>query len=997
MVSSLVLAAEIASCYISYLKQWKGPVMTLVHGFKLNRQETISELNAEAKLYRHQRTGAELLSLQTEDTNKVFGITFRTPPTDSTGVAHILEHSVLCGSRKYPVKEPFVELLKGSLQTFLNAMTYPDKTCYPVASENLQDFYNLIDVYLDAVFYPRITEQIFAQEGWHYELETPTEPLRYKGVVFNEMKGVHSSPDDMLGEHSQQSLFPDSTYGVDSGGDPSIIPSLTYKQFSEFHRSFYHPSNSLIYFYGDDDPDERLSIIDKFIADFGANQPIPDIVPQPSISRPISVVKSYDPGEQDPEHAKAMMTVNWLLPNVTDLDLNMDLGILTHILIGTPASPLRQALLDSGLGEDLAGNGFANYILQMYFSTGLRGIDSEKAPQVETLIFDTLTRLVKEGLNPDLIEAALNTSEFRLRESNTGGYPRGLAYMLASLNFWLYGADPIVPLKFEAPLSRLKERLTTQNRYFESLIDQHFLSNLHRSTVLLTPDSGLADRKEQEEQTALATTKAGLSDAQLAEIVAACRSLKEAQQAQDDPEALAAIPMLRREDMTPTIKTVPTDIEQLAGTDVLVHDIFTNGILYLDIAFDLHTLPDEYLPLLPLFGRCLTEIGTEHEDFISLSNRIGRITGGIGATNLSASVANSDTAATWLVLRSKATVARAKDLFDLLLDVLTQTKFDNQERFRQMVLEDKSSFEAHLVPSGSSVVDTRLHSCFNEAGWTNEQMHGVSNLFYVRKLAQLVDDDWPLVLGQLEEMRKILINASSAICNVTIDRKSWLSLGPSLDKLLTQLPHNPPEPYTRTVTLTTQNEGLTIPSQVNYVGKGVSLYAHDYQHHGSASVILNSIRSSWLWDQVRVQGGAYGAFCSLDSRSGIFCYGSYRDPNFHETLDIYDATSDFLSTTDFSEAEISKNVIGAIGSLDSYQLPDAQGYSALIRHLTGVTDEERQTRRDEVLGTTKEHYRAFVDALNIVRDHGTVVALGSRDVLSKAGEGRPSLTMTSVL
>lgn len=969
--------------------------MAVTHGFELVREETIEELNADARLYRHVRTGAELLSLQTEDTNKVFGITFRTPPSDSTGVAHILEHSVLCGSRKYPVKEPFVELLKGSLQTFLNAMTYPDKTCYPVASENLQDFYNLVDVYLDAVLYPRISRQIFEQEGWHYELTEPSDPLRYKGVVFNEMKGVYSSPDDMLGEHTQQSLFPDSTYGVDSGGAPGVIPTLTFEQFSEFHRTLYHPTNSLIYFYGDDDPDERLRLVDSFIAEFDKCDNVPSIIPQPHRQKTISLVKTYDPGEQEAEQAKAMFTVNWLLPDVTDLDLNVDFGLLFYILVGTEASPLRRALIESGLGEDLTGNGFANYILQMYFSTGLRGIEEGKETDVESLIFDTLRDLVQNGLNSDLIDAAINTTEFRLRESNTGGYPRGLAYMLGSLNFWLYGADPIAPLQFEAPLARLKQRLSDDPRYLEKLIERYLLQNEHRSTVLLTPEKGLAERLEREEQAALDTIKAGMSKEDIARVVADCQSLKMAQQAEDAPEALATIPTLRREDMTPHVKTVPSETQQAAGHEVLFHDIFTNGILYLDLAFDLHALPTEYIPLVPLFSRCLTDIGTEREDFTSLSNRIGRVTGGIGVNHLSSSVFGSASAATWLVLRSKATVDKSPDMFDLLVDILARTQFDNRERFKQMVLEEKAAFEANLIPSGSSVVDTRLRSSFTEAGWTNEQMQGITNLFFLRDLAQQVDEDWPLVLGKLEDMRRLLMTTGHVRCNVTIDRDNWKALAPGVEALLAQLPSHTPQLHQRQVASHPIDEGLTIPSQVNYVGKGANLYDYGYQYHGSAAVIVNSLRSSYLWDQIRVQGGAYGAFCSLDKRSGVFAFGSYRDPNFQNTLDVYDATTDFLGNTNFSEAEITKNVIGTIGSMDSYQLPDAQGYSAFVRHLTGITDEERQVNRDEILRTTQEHYRAFAHALLAVRDHGIVVALGSRDSLN--GNGAHPLTITSIL
>lgn len=446
--------------------------MEIIHGFQLFRDQDIPELNTRAKLFRHVKTGAELLSLENDDENKVFGITFRTPPTDATGVAHILEHSVLCGSRKYPVKEPFVELLKGSLQTFLNAFTYPDKTCYPVASQNLQDFYNLIDIYLDAVFYPRLTPHIFQQEGWHYELENPDDPLIFKGVVFNEMKGAFSSPDRMLAEYSRHSLFPDTTYGLQSGGHPQHIPDLTYAQFKTFHQSYYHPSNARIFFYGDSPAEDRLRLVNDYLEDFEPLEIDSAVRLQPCFDQPKHIEHFYAVSQDAGAGKKDMVTVNWLLAETSDPETNLALHVLEHILIGMPASPLRKALIDSGLGEDLAGVGLEDELRQMYFSTGLKGINVQSANQVEALILQTLTRLAEEGIDPHTIEAALNTIEFRLRENNTGDFPRGLLLMLRSLTAWLYNGDPLALLAFEAPLASIKARLADDGTYFEDMIRQ---------------------------------------------------------------------------------------------------------------------------------------------------------------------------------------------------------------------------------------------------------------------------------------------------------------------------------------------------------------------------------------------------------------------------------------------------------------------------------------------------------------------------------------------
>ncbi|NJN84599.1 MAG: peptidase M16, partial [Caldilineaceae bacterium] len=474
--------------------------MSSAHGFEEVRKETIAEINTTARLYRHVATGAELLSLENDDENKVFGISFRTPPADSTGIAHILEHAVLGGSRKYPLKEPFVQLLKGSLKTFLNAMTYPDRTIYPVASQNTQDLYNLVDVYLDAVFHPLITRHHLDQEGWHYELDDMDAPLVYKGVVFNEMKGAYSSPDSLLYRHSQRSLFPDNAYGLDSGGDPTAIPDLTYEQFKEFHETFYHPSNALIFFSGDDDPTERLRILDGYLRDFDRREVDARVAPQRPFDEPRRITRSYGVDADSELTKKSYVQLNWLLPENIDQTLTMSLSVLSHALVSTPASPLRKALLDSELGEDLTGGGLSASLQQMTFGVGLKGINSEDAGRVEDLILETLTQLAEEGIDAEMVAASLNTLEFSLRENNTGSYPRGLGLMLRSLQTWLYGHDPLIPLAYEAPLAAVKAKLAEDSDYLQSLIRTHLLDNQHRTTLLLEPDPGLNRQLDEAEK-----------------------------------------------------------------------------------------------------------------------------------------------------------------------------------------------------------------------------------------------------------------------------------------------------------------------------------------------------------------------------------------------------------------------------------------------------------------------------------------------------------------
>jgi len=967
--------------------------MAAIHGFELLRDQDITELKIQARLYRHVKTGAQLLSIISEDENKVFGITFRTPPTNSTGIPHIMEHSVLCGSRKYPVKEPFVEILKGSLQTFLNAFTYPDKTCYPVASQNLQDFYNLVDVYLDAVFYPRLTPFILQQEGWHYELNDEKEPLNYKGVVFNEMKGAYSSPDNLLSEHSQQSLFPDITYGLDSGGNPKVIPDLTFDQFMDFHKKYYHPSNSRIFFYGDDDPEERLRLLDEYLKDFQQTEIPSDIPLQQPFDAPRRHVFPFAAGEP-----KGMVTVNWTLPETTDVKMNMALHILNHILLEMPGSPLRKALIDSGLGEDITGGGVEGELRQMFFSVGLKGIDVKDADRVESLIIDTLNGLKENGIDPHTVEAAVNTTEFRLREYNTGSYPRGLTLMLTALTTWLYDGDPLALLPFESQLKDIKSRLKSENRYFENIIDRHFLKNSHRATVVLEPDTNLGKKEESDERERLDSARKAMDKGEIEKIRENTRELKEIQEKPDSPEALATIPTLKLEDLEQENKKIPMAILEREDVKILYHDISTNGILYLDIGFNLHELPQKYIPYIPLFSRALLEMGTQKEDYVKISQRIGRKTGGIHPSILTSLVRNKKETAARLFLRGKAVLSRVPDLLGIIEDLLSGPRLDNQERFKQMVLEEKARQEQSIIPSGHQVVNLRLRSHFSESGWAAEQMDGITYLFFLRELVKKVDDEWPSVSATLKEMLQILLNRKSMLVNATIDKEGWTKATTHIDNFLGKFPAKDPRHVEWSPKAPDDFEGMTVPAKVNYVGKGIDLYRRGYRFKGSTGVVTRYLRTSWLWDRVRVQGGAYGAFCSFDHLSGVLTFLSYRDPNLIKTLDVFDKTADFLGNIALDENELTKCITGAIGDMDAYMLPDAKGYTSLIRYLTGTTDEYLQQVRDEVLSAGIDDFRTFAEVLREACNTGLVKVLGSESSIKDAvKEGGLPLTVFEVL
>ncbi len=967
-------------------------------GFELIRRQDIAELNTTAYVYTHKKTGARLLSLTNDDENKVFGVTFRTPPHDSTGVAHILEHSVLCGSRKYPVKEPFVELLKGSLQTFLNAFTYPDRTCYPVASQNDKDFYNLIDVYLDAVFYPLLTPLLLRQEGWRLEPEGPDKQFSFKGVVYSEMKGVYSSPEHSLAQYSQEAMFPDTTYCLDSGGAPAVIPDLTFEQFKAFHDTFYHPANAFFYFYGNDDPKRRLEILNEYLDDFGPAAIDSSVALQQPFDAPRRVVRPVTVGEEEGGDGKGLVTVNWLLTEVTDAESNLALSALEYVLLGMSSSPLRKALIDSGLGQGLVGSGLDDDLRQIYFSTGLKGIRPRDADRVEELILRTLTELAEKGIHPHAIEAAMNTIEFRLRENNTGQYPRGLVVMLRALGLWLYDGDPLALVAFEEPLKRLKDKISADSRFFEKLLKRYLIENPSRVTVVLEPDPDQARKLEEEERERLRQILESMDEAETKAALDEAETLKKAQETPDSPEALATIPSLSLGDLPRENKAIPRREETRNGVPWLRHDLGANGVAYLDLGFNLKALPQKYLPYLNLFGRSLLEMGTDTEDFVTFNQRIGRKTGGIRRSFYTSQVMGDHESAAWLFLRCKAMVDRAPELMEILHDALLRGRLDERERFRQMTMEAVARQEERLLSAGHTVVSQRLRAHFSESGWVGEQISCLSYLFFLRDLVKRLENDWTGILDDLTEMRRLLVNKNGVLVNLTYEATDEPVVDPAVLRFQESLPSLDFKPQSWDRSTSAPNEGIVVPTQVNYVGKGCNLYETGYEFHGSALAITRYLRNSWLWQRVRVQGGAYGAFCLFERLSGTMALVSYRDPNLMETLKAYDEAAAYLQEAEISRDELAKAVIGTIGDIDDYMLPDAKGFASLARTLSRDTEEDRQKMRDEVLNTTVDHFRRFGEAMRAVSEKGIVKVIGSKSALEKANADRARwLTITNAL
>ena len=948
------------------------------HGFTLLTEQYLREVDGTARLWQHDVTGAQLLSVSNTDENKCFGVSFRTPPADSTGVAHILEHSVLCGSDKYPVKEPFVELLKGSLNTFLNAFTFPDKTCYPIASCNLRDFYNLIDVYIDAVFHPRITEDIFRQEGWHVEAETADGPWSYKGVVYNEMKGVYSSPDSVLSEQSQQALFPDTLYSLDSGGNPLNIPDLTYQAFCDFHSSYYHPSNARFFFWGDDPEDERLRLTAAALKDYTA-RPVNSAVPlQPRMETPrqIEVAYAASKGEK-----RALFTVNWLLGERGDVNQALLMEMLEHILEGLPGSPLRKALIASGLGEDTTGCGLETDLRQMYYSTGLKGVAPRDVQQAELLIFDTLAQLAEEGIPRSAVEAAVNSVEFAYRENNSGRFPRGLSAMVQSLTTWLYDGDPLAPLAWEAPLKALKARIEAGEPVFEQAIKDWFLNNEHRATVILLPDAKLGQIRDDAEKARVDAVQAAASPAERARMVEETTHLMEAQEAPDSPEALATIPALGLEDLPRENASIPRDMAELPET-YLTHELPTQGIAYTTLLLPLSNVPDRLVPLLPLFTRSLTETGTARRDFTELGALMAAKTGGLGASPLLGLVRGSRKTIGYLSVDGKAVYDKLPDLFALTREILLEPIKDAdvlRERLGQMLLEGKARLEHGLQSAGHAAVSSRLRARFNGASALGERTTGLSYLESVRGLLGRMDSDPQSILDDLEELRSCIIARPGAIFDCTAEAQGLSMVEAEARQLLRALAPvraGSESGFGSAPLDLPKGEAFIAPAQINYVGKAANIYDQGYVYHGSASVILRALRMGYLWERVRVRGGAYGAFCNLDRLGGTLVCASYRDPNVEDTLAAFDGMAEYLRGFSPDKAQLTQAIVGAIGDLDSYQLPDAKGAQSLARWLTDDNDAARALMREEILSTTEKHFREFAEVLAEAARTGVTCVLG---------------------
>ncbi|MBR1931390.1 MAG: insulinase family protein [Lachnospiraceae bacterium] len=931
-----------------------------VSAYEIVEKREIKDINSITYLCRHKKTGARVALVQNDDENKVFYIGFRTPPKDSTGVAHILEHSVLCGSKEFPVKDPFVELVKGSLNTFLNAMTYPDKTIYPVASCNGKDFQNLLHVYLDAVFYPNIyeNESIFRQEGWHYELEDGK--LTVNGVVYNEMKGAFSSPDDVLEREMMSSLYPDITYGCESGGDPDNIPDLTYEAFLDFHRKYYHPSNSYIYLYGNMDMAEKLTFMDEhYLSAFDRLEVDSAIGRQEAFQEPKRVVREYPIGEGEDEEENTYLSCNMSVGDSLDRELYVAFQILDYALCSAPGAPLKKRLVDAGIGKDVYSI-YENGIKQPYFSIVAKDTSVSKEEEFLKTTKEVLTEIVENGFDEKALLAGINYYEFKYREADFGSYPKGLMYGLQVLDSWLYDdTKPFIHIEANDTFAALRGKVGSG--YFEKLVKEYLLENKHRSVVLLKPRLGLLEEQEAALAKRLADRKAAMSEEALAEVEATYEKLRAFQEREDSRENLEKIPLLHREDLKKETSDFVLEERSIGENKFLYHNLFTNGIGYLRLIFSLDEIPEDYFPYIGVLKGVLGLLDTKDYEYGDLFNEMNLVTGGMEVVNnVYGAVDDTDKCKVTLEIKTKALYDNLEKAIALMQEIMMTSKLTDTKRLAEILAEGKSRMQAQMMSGGHSVAAGRALSYGSVSGAISEQISGIP--FY--KLVSALSDDFETrkeeLVTKLSELARMVFRKENLMIDFIGEEKALERLEEPVKSLADCL-------YTCDVrkehfvpVVEKKNEGLMTSAQVQYVCRAGNFRKKGLPYKGALRVLKVMMGYEYLWMNVRVKGGAYGCMCSF-GKSGDSYFVSYRDPNLGKTLDIYEKAAGAVADFEADERTMTQYIIGAISDLDIPLNPAAKGLRALSAYMTGVTVEILQKERDEILSATPEDIRELAE------------------------------------
>ncbi len=952
--------------------------------YEVVEKRSLEDLNSQGYVLKHKKTGARVALISNEDENKVFYIGFRTPPKDDTGVPHILEHSVLCGSKEFPIKDPFVELVKGSLNTFINAMTYPDKTVYPVASCNDKDFQNLMHVYLDAVFYPNIykTDKIFKQEGWHYDLQSPEDELTINGVVYNEMKGAYSSADDLFSRCTMQALFPDTTYGADSGGEPEVIPQLTYEDFLAFHQKFYHPSNSYIYLYGNMDMVEKLTFIDeKYLSAFDYLEVDSAIQWQESFEQTKRVVEEIPISEEEKEEESAYLSLNMALGDSLDKELYLAFQILDYALCSVPGAPLKEALIEKKIGKDVYSI-YDGGMRQPYFSIVAKDTNMEKEQLFLDTVYEVLEKLVEEGFDPKALLAGINHYEFKYREADFGAYPKGLMYGLQAMDSWLYDEkQPFLHLEANETFAALRKKV--EDGYFEQLLQKYFIQNTHKAVIVLKPVKGLTEQKDARLKEKLAAKKASLSEQEIAQIVAETKALEEYQEAEDSKEDLAKIPLLNREDIGTKARQIVNQERKLGDIPVLHHEMFTNGIAYLRMIFEVKDIPTELMPYVGLLKGCLGLLNTKNYKYGDLFNETNIVTGGMAAVNnCYNNLHDLDKYRLTLEIKTKVLYDNIHKAIALMKEILMTSDFSDVKRLQEIIAEGRSRVQSQMISGGHSVAVGRAISYGSVSGEVSELISGIPFLRLITHLDEHFEENKEQLVDKLKRLVKYIFRKENLMVDFTGTWEGYEKLESPVESFAEALYTEPVEKGEYLPVVSRKNEGFMTTGQVQYVCRAGNFRKKGLFYTGALRILKVMLGYEYLWTNVRVKGGAYGCMCGF-GKSGESYFVSYRDPNLGKTVEIYEKAAESIAQFEADERTMTQYIIGAISDLDVPMNPSAIGLFSLSAYMTGLTQDMLQKERDELLGASVEDIRALSNHIRAFLEEDFLCVVGNSEKIKE--------------
>ncbi len=953
--------------------------------YEILDEHRVEDVQSDGFILRHKKSGARIAILSNNDDNKVFYIGFRTPPEDETGVPHIIEHTTLCGSKKFPVKDPFIELAKGSLNTFLNAMTYPDKTVYPVASCNDQDFKNLMDVYLDAVFNPNITkyEEIFKQEGWHYELTGRDDELKINGVVYNEMKGAYSSPDEVLSSQIYRSLFPDNTYSKDSGGNPEYIPKLTYEAYLDFYHKYYHPSNSYIYLYGDMDVVERLEWLDKeYLSLYDYKKVNSEINKQPAFDEIKNVEAQYSITMDDSQENKTYLSYNRVVGDTLDEMLYQAFDVLDYALVSSPGAPVKQALIDAGIGDDVYGSYDAG-ILQPVFSFVAKNANASQADEFENIIENTLKEVVKTGINKEALLAGINSSEFKFREADFGQFPKGLLFGLNCLDSWLFDdMKPFIHLECLGTFAKLRKAVDTD--YFEKLIQEYLLDNTHGSSVTVKPKRGLGNEREEALAKELSDYKASLSDEEIKKLIEDTEHLKKYQEEPSSDEDLRKLPMLTRADMKKNAMPFSNIEDELLDVKVVRHDIESNGIDYISFLFDAGDFAQSELGYLGFFTNALGLVSTEKYSYTDLANATNIYTGGISTGTAShPDIKDRNNFVFKFEVKLKVLEKNLDKALELMEQMLLSSDFTDTKRLGELVAQIKARLQANLSSSGHLVAAMRSMSSFSRYALYQDELKGVAFYRSICRIEKELSESPKSVSDKLAAIAKKLFARNRMLISFTGNNEAYGNAKPSLEKVIAGFNKMSAVGNQAEVHFNTAKEAFIDASQIQYVAKTGDFICEGYEYTGALRLLRIILSYDYLWINVRVKGGAYGCMNTF-LRSGESYFVSYRDPNLSDTLDVYDRIPEYIKSFSPDERDMTKYIIGTFSALDTPMNPEAKGSRSLSAYLEGITYEQIQKERNEILNAQPEDIRRLADLVEAVLKKDSICVIGNENMIKES-------------